>query len=305
MCPQGLRQDDARGREPGARPPSSSSASTASPSSTSASRSRRSPRSAPPCPDHDLSPIAEAMDRAGQTWASTSWAASARSCTRAHRAADRKLMDSIPHALAATERVCSSRQRGLHARRHQHGRRAQDAAQSSSECASRTADRDCIGAGKLVVFCNAVEDNPFMAGAVPRLRRGGRRHQRGRLRPRRRGRRRAAELPQDAEPHGRRRGHQGDRVQDHPRRRAHGREASGAWAWRRASWTCRWRRRRPRATPWPRSWRAIGVGECGGPGTTAALATAQRRREEGRRHGVAPPWAASPARSSPCPRTPA
>ena len=28
-----------------------------------------------------------------------------------------------------------------------------------------TADRQCIGAGKLVVFCNAVEDNPFMAGA--------------------------------------------------------------------------------------------------------------------------------------------
>ena len=31
--------------------------------------------------------------------------------------------------------------------------------------AEATADRDCIGAGKLVVFCNAVEDNPFMAGA--------------------------------------------------------------------------------------------------------------------------------------------
>jgi uncharacterized protein (UPF0210 family) len=31
--------------------------------------------------------------------------------------------------------------------------------------AERTADRDCIGAAKLVVFCNAPEDNPFMAGA--------------------------------------------------------------------------------------------------------------------------------------------
>ena len=28
-----------------------------------------------------------------------------------------------------------------------------------------TADRDCIGAAKIVVFCNAPEDNPFMAGA--------------------------------------------------------------------------------------------------------------------------------------------
>ena len=33
------------------------------------------------------------------------------------------------------------------------------------ETAERTKDRQCIGAAKLVVFCNAVEDNPFMAGA--------------------------------------------------------------------------------------------------------------------------------------------
>ena len=33
------------------------------------------------------------------------------------------------------------------------------------ETAKATADRDCIGAAKLVVFCNAPEDNPFMAGA--------------------------------------------------------------------------------------------------------------------------------------------
>ena len=33
------------------------------------------------------------------------------------------------------------------------------------ECAERTVDSACFGAAKLVVFCNAVEDNPFMAGA--------------------------------------------------------------------------------------------------------------------------------------------
>lgn len=33
------------------------------------------------------------------------------------------------------------------------------------QTAQATADRDCIGAAKLVVFCNAPEDNPFMAGA--------------------------------------------------------------------------------------------------------------------------------------------
>ena len=36
---------------------------------------------------------------------------------------------------------------------------------SSSETAELTADRECIGCAKLVVFCNAPEDNPFMAGA--------------------------------------------------------------------------------------------------------------------------------------------
>ena len=33
------------------------------------------------------------------------------------------------------------------------------------ESAKLTKDKQCIGAAKLVVFCNAVEDNPFMAGA--------------------------------------------------------------------------------------------------------------------------------------------
>ena len=33
------------------------------------------------------------------------------------------------------------------------------------QSAERTADNQCIGPAKLVVFCNAPEDNPFMAGA--------------------------------------------------------------------------------------------------------------------------------------------
>ena len=37
--------------------------------------------------------------------------------------------------------------------------------QKVKEAAELTKDKDCIGAGKLVVFCNAPEDNPFMAGA--------------------------------------------------------------------------------------------------------------------------------------------
>lgn len=77
---------------------------------------------------------------------------------------DKALIRSIPQALAETEFVCSSVNVGstksginLDACRIM-GRVIYD-------CAARTADRDCIGAAKLVVFCNAPEDNPFMAGA--------------------------------------------------------------------------------------------------------------------------------------------
>ena len=79
-------------------------------------------------------------------------------------AGDRELMKSIPQALAQTEFVCSSvnigsTKTGIN----------MDAVgvmgKTVCEAARLTADRDCIGAAKLVVFCNAPEDNPFMAGA--------------------------------------------------------------------------------------------------------------------------------------------
>lgn len=79
-------------------------------------------------------------------------------------AGDRELMESIPQALAQTEFVCSSvnigsTKTGIN----------MDAVgvmgKTVCEAARLTADRDCIGAAKLVVFCNAPEDNPFMAGA--------------------------------------------------------------------------------------------------------------------------------------------
>ncbi|MDR2049635.1 MAG: PFL family protein [Treponema sp.] len=77
---------------------------------------------------------------------------------------DRKLIDSIPHALASTERVCASvnvasTKSGIN----------MDAVRRMGEViketAEKTAARDGIGCAKLVVFCNAPEDNPFMAGA--------------------------------------------------------------------------------------------------------------------------------------------
>jgi uncharacterized protein len=77
---------------------------------------------------------------------------------------DEALIASIPDALSRTERVCSSVNIGT--------TRAginMDAVARMGEvvCATAklTAARDGIGCAKLVVFCNAVEDNPFMAGA--------------------------------------------------------------------------------------------------------------------------------------------
>ena len=98
--------------------------------------------------------------------ASTSSAGSRRWCTRASATATGGSSHSIPEALAAHRARLRIGQRRHHARRHQHGRRAADGRRRSARTAELTADRDCIGCAKLVVFANMVEDNPFMAGAV-------------------------------------------------------------------------------------------------------------------------------------------
>ena len=78
--------------------------------------------------------------------------------------ADELLIRSIPQALASTERVCSSvnvgsTKCGLN----------MDAVRLMGEVVLETAkatkDQDSLGCAKLVVFCNAPDDNPFMAGA--------------------------------------------------------------------------------------------------------------------------------------------
>ena len=77
---------------------------------------------------------------------------------------DLGLIESIPEALASTQRLCSSvnvasSKAGIN----------MDAvlkmAETIKKSAELTADKDGIGAAKLVVFCNSVSDNPFMAGA--------------------------------------------------------------------------------------------------------------------------------------------
>lgn len=77
---------------------------------------------------------------------------------------DYALIQSIPQALSETEHVCSS----VNVASTKTGINMDAVAMMGKivrQTAEITADRDCIGCAKLVVFCNAPEDNPFMAGA--------------------------------------------------------------------------------------------------------------------------------------------
>lgn len=77
---------------------------------------------------------------------------------------DERLIRSIPEALSVTDHVCSSINIGS----TKAGINMDAVAMMGKivkQAAEVTADRDCIGCAKLVVFCNAPDDNPFMAGA--------------------------------------------------------------------------------------------------------------------------------------------
>lgn len=79
-------------------------------------------------------------------------------------AGDERLIDAIPEALAQTEFVCSSVNIGS----TKSGINMDAVARMGHvirHAAELTANNNCLGAAKLVVFCNAPEDNPFMAGA--------------------------------------------------------------------------------------------------------------------------------------------
>jgi len=116
------------------------------------------------CKTDSYVPLAIAMDKAAKTcgvnFIGGFSALVQKGCTKG----DWILMDSIPEALKNTELVCSSvnvgsTKAGIN----------MDAVAKMGEIikktAELTADNDGLGCGKLVVFANAVEDNPFMAGA--------------------------------------------------------------------------------------------------------------------------------------------
>lgn len=77
---------------------------------------------------------------------------------------DRILLESIPQALTVTDRVCSSINLGT-TKNGINMNAVKDMGRIIKTTAEKTKDKDGLGCAKLVVFCNAPEDNPFMAGA--------------------------------------------------------------------------------------------------------------------------------------------
>jgi len=78
--------------------------------------------------------------------------------------ADQTLIGSIPEALASTKIVCSSINLGS-SRSGINMDAVKEMGRVVKDIAERTREQDSLGCAKFVVFCNAVEDNPFMAGA--------------------------------------------------------------------------------------------------------------------------------------------
>lgn len=77
---------------------------------------------------------------------------------------DRILLESIPEALTVTDRVCSSINLGT-TKNGINMNAVKDMGRIIKTTAEKTKAKDGLGCAKLVVFCNAPEDNPFMAGA--------------------------------------------------------------------------------------------------------------------------------------------
>lgn len=116
------------------------------------------------CETEDYSVFARAMDKAAKTCGVNFIGGFSALVQKGFTIGDRKLINSIPEALSTTDFVCSSVNIG--------STRAginMDAVKLMGQIIKKTAyitrENDGFGCAKLVVFCNAVEDNPFMAGA--------------------------------------------------------------------------------------------------------------------------------------------
>ena len=108
--------------------------------------------------------IARALDQAAKAVGVNFIGGFSALVSKGYTEGDRKLIASIPEALATTDIVCSSV--GIGSTKAGINMDAvADMGHVVKETARLTADRDALGCAKLVIFCNPVEDNPFMAGA--------------------------------------------------------------------------------------------------------------------------------------------
>lgn len=112
----------------------------------------------------DFVQIAKTLDRAAKTVGVNFIGGYSALVSKGMTVSERLLIESVPEALACTERVCSSinvgsTKTGIN----------MDAVKLLGEIILQTAEatkeKDSLGCAKLVVFCNAPDDNPFMAGA--------------------------------------------------------------------------------------------------------------------------------------------
>ena len=112
------------------------------------------------CNGTDYTPLAHALDRAADAVGINFIGGFSALAQKGFTESDLCLVRSIPCALTETNLVCSSvnvgsTRSGIN----------MDAVRLMGQIICETAKRDPVGCAKLVVFCNAVEDNPFMAGA--------------------------------------------------------------------------------------------------------------------------------------------
>ncbi|MBF0725080.1 PFL family protein [Enterococcus gallinarum] len=108
----------------------------------------------------DCVKVAKTLDRAAETVGVNFIGGYSALVEKGYQGGDLTLIQSIPEALAATNFVCSSvnigsTKAGIN----------MDAVRLMGETVKQTAEASDMGCAKLVVFANAVEDNPFMAGA--------------------------------------------------------------------------------------------------------------------------------------------
>ena len=113
---------------------------------------------------HDYAEIARTLDKVAAEIGVNFLGGYSAIVSKGMTAADRLLIESIPEALSTTERICASvnvgsTKTGIN----------MDAVRLMGEIvkktAAATAEQDSLGCAKLVVLCNAPDDNPFMAGA--------------------------------------------------------------------------------------------------------------------------------------------